>query len=635
MENQMSMSDHFLTFITQKIENNISNENFSVSDLAREAGLNRSTLHRRLIRLTGKSATELITEIRLSRARELLENDAATVSEIAYEVGFKSPSYFIRLFKKAYQVTPGDVRKKGSGILKIPITSSESDKLDPARIKRSRSYVRLRLIYFVGVIAAALAVISILSTIIRINQVNKLKDFEKLVAVLPFHNLTGDDEQDFICSGLADEIISHLSKVRSFDKVVSFASVSYYKGSERDIPGIAEELGVNYVLDGTFKKMEEEYKITVQLIEVRSDNPVWTYDYSIPFEEVIGIPGEVALQIAMNLNAFMTDDEKQNIQNQPTKNLQAYNLYLQGRHCYAYIGGKEGIDESIKFYNQALEKDPNFALAYSALAASYSDYAAVGLFPRSLVMEQAKDAAQMAIKIDHSLGEAHAELAWTRIYQDFAWEEGEKELRYALQLNPNYAKGHLRYSLLLTFTRRHEEAITEVKRAMALDPLSSEYWMWLGRMYLYARKYDLAIEELNRYHSNYPDSDYCLRYLSMACLQEGMKKEALETLSKVDSKGKDPLDGYIYGLAGETEKAREVLNYRLALSRKRYVNITDFTMIYAGLGEYDKALDSLEQAFERREGWLMLLQVEPMYDSLRNNPRFKAIQEKMNFPSIR
>ena len=630
----MSMGDQFLTEIRQIIERNIGNENLSVADLAKEVGLSRSTLHRNLVKLTGKSPSDLITEIRLSKARELLENDAATVSEVAFKVGFRSPSYFIKVFKKVYQFSPGELRRKGSGIMKHPSSEDKSGISGSVRSKRSKYYVHLRLIYFVGVIIAALAVISVLSTIIRTNRVKETEGLENSIGVLPLHNLSGDDELDWICDGLASEIISQLVKVRSFEKVISFSSMLSYKAPVRDMKSIAEELGVKYLVDGSLKKMADEIKITFQLIVPKTGKVLWDMDYSMPFEEVIGIPGEVAIQVAIHLKTLITEDEMQNLRNLPTENLQAYNLYLKGLGSFDYASGIESIDQSIKYFKQALELDPEFALAYSALAASYSRYANTGSFPRSEVMEKARDAALNALEIDNTLGEAHAELAWVRIYQDFDWEEGEQGLRQALQLNPNYALGHVNLSALLTFLKRHDEAIAKAKQAMDLDPLSDSHgrWLWLGRIYLYADRIDSAIVELNRYLSNYPSSDNGHRYLSLAYLEKGMTKEAIEVFSKVNLKGTDPMDGYIYGRLGQTDKVREVLDYRFDLSGMRYVNPTDFTMLYAALGEYDTALDYLEQAFDKREGWLVLLQVEPMYDILRDEPRFKAIQEKMNFP---
>jgi len=372
----------------------------------------------------------------------------------------------------------------------------------------------------------------------------------------------------------------------------------------------------------------------VQLIQSGKKGHVWANSYDREWKDIFAVQSEVAQAVAGELQAVISPEMKQRIESEPTQNMQAYNLYLQGRHCFANIAGTEGIDQSIQFYKQALEMDPDFAPAYSAMAASYSAYAYSGLLPRSKVMIRAREAAQQALKIDNTLGEAHAELAWTQIYQDFAWEEGEKQLRLALQLNPNYAFGHHEYSWLLTFVGRFDEAIAEAKHAVELDPFSESSWVWLGRSYMYAGYDDLAIEELNRVLSNYPDSYDCRRFLSIAYFQKGMTKEAMEVFSKVKTKGTDWIDGYIYSMAGETEKVKEVLDYHLEISKTQFVRPTDFTVIYAGLGEYETALDYLEQAYEQREGWLVLLKVEPMYDSLRDHPRFQAIQEKMDFPPI-
>ncbi|MCK5461374.1 MAG: hypothetical protein KAI95_00110, partial [Bacteroidales bacterium] len=349
-----------------------------------------------------------------------------------------------------------------------------------------------------------------------------------------------------------------------------------------------------------------------QLIKTSDDSHIWSNEYDRDWNDIFSVQSEVAQSVASEIKAVVTPEVKLRIEKEPTGNMEAYNLYLQGRQHNIRWQEKESIDQSIQFYQRALDADPDFALAYSALAASYSAYAYGGFLPRSEVMNLAKEAARKALSIDNTLGEAHAELAWTRIYQDFNWREGERGLQLALELNPNYAIAHRNYSFLLTFIGRHEVSIAEAKRAVELDPLSLSFWGWLARTYLYARDYDLAITESQKLLGNYPDFDYSRRWLSMAYLCKGMNQEALREISKV--KGLDWINGYVYGIAGETEKAKEVLDYYLERSKTEYVKSTDLTVIYTGIGEYDKALEYLEQAFEMREGWLVLLQVEPLYD---------------------
>ena len=452
----------------------------------------------------------------------------------------------------------------------------------------------------------------------------------KAIAVLPFYNLTGDSNQDFISLGITDEIISHLYKVESFDEVRSYTSVRNYRDPERNMPEIAEELEVNYILEGTYKRMGDELKITAQLIEPKSDDHIWLQDYKLPYNEIIGIPGEIALQIADHLKVFIKSEEKERIENEPTANIEAYHLYLQGRYFWNQ-GGEDNFDKSIEYYKQALEIDPNYALAYSGMAAPYVSYSwNTSLRPRSDVLPQAITYAKKALEIDKTLGEAHAELADARMVYDWDWTAAEKGFELAIELNPNYAMAHDRYAWLLSFVGRHDEAIQESKRAHELDPLSSDIWLDIGRQYYLARDYDKAIEEYRNVLEIFPNSGYARTYLALALSAKGLHNEAIEECLKIDFK--DWNIGYIYGVAGKKKEAQEILDYYLELSKKEFVAPAFIAFIFIGLGEKDKAFEWLEKTYEQRESYLQPLKVSPRYDSLRSDPRFQDLVERMNFP---
>ena len=450
----------------------------------------------------------------------------------------------------------------------------------------------------------------------------------KAIAVLPFHNLTGDSNQDFISLGITDEIISHLYKVESFDEVRSYTSVRNYRDPERNIPEIAEELEVNYILEGTYKRMGDELKITALLIEPKSDDHIWLQDYKLPYNEIIGIPGEIAIQIAEHLKVFIKSEEKERIENEPTANIEAYNLYLQGRYLRNQ-GGKDNFDKSIEYYKRALEIDPNYALAYSGMAATYTSYAWGGTLPRSDFLPQAITYSKKALEIDNTLGEAHAELAFARMVYDWDWTAAEKGFERAIELNPNYAMAHNRYAWLLSFVGRHEEAIQESKRAHELDPLSIGIWSDIGHKYYFARDYDRAIEEYRKVLEMYPNSGVQVS-IALALSAKGLHNEAIEECLKIDFK--DWNIGYIYGVAGKKKEAQEILDYYLELSKKEFVGPAFIAFIYIGLGEKDKAFEWLEKTYEQREAYLDLLKVSPMFDSLRSDPRFQDLVERMNFP---
>jgi len=405
-----------------------------------------------------------------------------------------------------------------------------------------------------------------------------------------------------------------------------------YKDSEKGSPIIGKELNVNYLLEGSTQRFENQVRIRVQLIHASTDDHIWGDIFEGEWNDIFGIQINVAKQVARELKTVLSPEEVKRIEDEPTKNIEAYNLYLQGRYFFNQ-DSKEGLDKSLEFYNRALEMDSDYALAYSGIASSYTAYATWGYSPRKDVMYQAKKAAMKALEFDNTLGEAHAEMAHARDIHDWDWLGAEKEFRLALELNPNYASGHAQYAWLLTKIGRHDEAIQECRRALALDPLSIGLWVSLGRRYYYARDFDRAIEEYRKALGLFPKSVYAHAELALALSLKGLYNEAIEEYSKVelDSTWHWRL-GYIYGMAGYREEAQEILQYYLELSEKEFVWPTNIAFIYAGLGEIDRAIEWLEKTYERREAWLGLLQVEPMYDNLRTDPRFMNLVERMNFP---
>jgi len=464
------------------------------------------------------------------------------------------------------------------------------------------------------------------------------ESLDKSIAVLPFLNLMGDPEQEHICVGLTDEIISHLFKVRSFDEVRSLTSVRSYKDSEKSTTEIAEALRVNYILVGSFKRIGDNMRVTAQLIEPKSDKHIWLKDYDLPYKEVIGIPAIIAIQIADHLKVFIKSEEKERIENEPTENIEAYNLYLQGRYYWSQEG-KDDLDKSIDYYKRALEIDPNYALAYSGMATTYNSYAWFGYSPQREFIPQAKEAAMKALELDYTLGEAHTELAFAQLIYDWDWLESEMEFKRALELNPNYARAHDLYAWLLTGVGRHDEAIKQSKRAHELDPLSAVIWVNLGRRYYFARDYDKAIEEYRKVLELYPNSKYssiswyARSCHAMALSLKGLHNEAIEEYLKAEFELSFHFHlGYIYGVAGERDKALEILDFYLEKFNTDFLLILGFAYIYSGIGETDKAIEWLEKMYEQRAAWMTQLKVDPMFDSIRSDPGFRDLVERMNFP---
>jgi len=481
------------------------------------------------------------------------------------------------------------------------------------------------------VIIAILVVVVVILAYPKIFKKGEVIELEKSIAVLPFENMSDDSEFAHLGDAITDEIIMQLYKINAFE-VRSRTSIMQYKNTEKGSPLIGEELKVNYLLEGSTQRYEDQVRIRVQLIHASTDDHIWGNIFEGEWKDIFDIQINVAKQVARELKTVLSPEEVERIEDEPTENIEAYNLYLQGRYFWNQEG-RDDLDKSIECYKRALEIDPNYALAYSGMAASYTSYANSGYLPRRDVMFQAKKAAMKALEIDNTLGEAHAELAHARVTHDWNWTEGEKGFKRALELNPNYASAHDRYAWLLTFVGRHDEAIQENKLAHELDPLSVGIWVRLGRRYYFARDYNKAIEEYYKVLEIFPNSGYARTHLALALSQKGLYNEAIEEYSKIEFMTSwHWYFGYIFGIAGKKEKALEILNYYLEQSKKEFVWPANIAFIYIGLGEKDKAFEWLEKTYEQREAWMEVLKAESMYDSLRSDPRFQDLVDRMNYP---
>jgi TolB-like protein/Tfp pilus assembly protein PilF len=458
----------------------------------------------------------------------------------------------------------------------------------------------------------------------------------KSIAVLPFLNLSGDTDQEYICVGLTDEIINHLFKVRSFDKVVSLSSVLNYRDPERNIPGIADELEVNYILEGSFKRMGDEFKITAQLIDPGNENHIWLQDYNLPYSEVIGIPGEIALKIADHLKTFISGEEAEMIEKKPTENLEAYEFYMLGRY-HSRIGLEQNLEAAVRHFQLALEIDPNYALAYAGLSDVYAYYGAYNIQSPPEVWPQAKQLAKKALELDDKIAEAHVSLVIEKMYYEYDWEGVEREFKRSIEINPNNSDAYAWYSLYLSAKEMHNEAINHIKRALEIDPLSS----LANRNYFYvllnAGQIEKALQLVQNELNSNPKNHYWLFREANCYAVMGSYAEAISSVEKqISLMGDDINDeigflGYLYGRNGKVEKALHQLEKLDSLSAiGRHVSPLHKAVIYIGLKDEQKAIEYIDQGYEEKSGWFMIfLKVYFVFDPLRDDPNFIDIMERM------
>jgi len=458
------------------------------------------------------------------------------------------------------------------------------------------------------------------------------------IAVLPFANLSADKEQEYFCDGMAEEIINALTQVEGLH-VVARTSAFSFRGKQLDIREIGKRLNVGAVLEGSVRRAGARLRITAQLVNVADGYHLWSerYDRDIGElccpEDIFGIQDEISLAIVDKLKVRLLKGEKTKLIKRHTEDLDAYNLYLKGRYFWN-LRTEESLKKSIDYFNQAIEKDPNYALAYAGLADSQitmQDYSS--LSPK-VTLFRAKEAANKALEIDSMLAEAHNSLAQV-MFRGWDWEGAEREHKRALELNPNYASAHHWYALVLAYAARFDEAIAEMKRAWELDPLSLIMNRNLGLVLYFARRYDKATEQLQK--TLEMDSSFSLAHASLGLvyLQKSMYREALMELQKESDMrgGSDaPVEtwkGIAYAKAGEKSEAKRVLDDLLKRAKQVYVSPVLFAGLYFALGENDLGFKSLDLAYDQRDSRLLELNVLPEFDSVRSDPRFKELLKRV------
>jgi serine/threonine-protein kinase len=451
------------------------------------------------------------------------------------------------------------------------------------------------------------------------------------VAVLPFLNLSPDPENEYFADGMTEDVIAQLSKIRAL-KVISRTSVMPFKKRAQSLQEISTKLGAATLLEGSVRRSGDRVRIVAQLIDAERDHHLWSETYDRQLTDVFSIQSEVALQIAAALKAELSPDEQDRIRKEPTSDLQAYQLYLQGRHYYIRYT-PEGIRKAIAYFEQAIERDPRYALAYAGMAVAYTELAEAGEMRPEEAYARAKQAVARALTLDGSLGDAHAVLANVMFLHDFDWAGAEREFKRALELNPSGADAYDHYGRLLSALERHDEAIGMIKRAQELDPLAHP--LDIATVLLRAGRYDEAMRAVSPAIELDPHYARGRATLGWAYLNKGMNDEGLAELEKAvalspgDSIWLGQL-GQAYAVVGKVDKARAVLRQLEELSRRAYVSPYHMAYVYAGLNERETAMDWLERAYEERAGAVYGIKGSFLFKNLRSHPRFVALLKKMN-----
>ncbi len=442
-----------------------------------------------------------------------------------------------------------------------------------------------------------------------------------------------DPNAEYLSDGITASIINNLSRLPNL-KVMSRDSAFRYKGKDIEAQTVARELGVRTVLKGRVTQLGGNLAISAELIDATDNSHIWGQQYSRKPADIFALQEKIAKEITKALRLRLTGQEEKNLARTYTSNPEAYRGYLQGRY-WANKRTEDGINKGIECFQQAIAKDPAYALAYCGLADCYSMHANYGFLLPKIGYSKANDAALKALELDDALSEAHVSLGFIKSDYTWDWSGAEKEFQRAIALNPNYATAHQWHGYALWKTGQFEESIAEHRRALELDPLSLPIFRNLGVAYYLARQYDLAIEQLRKTLEMDPGFVLTRVYLGMVYIEKGMLKEGITECEEAAAPvSASPYAvsalGYVYAVSGKKAEAEKVRDRLKKMSEQKYLSPRFMASVFAGLGEKEKALESLSAAYEDRS-----LQIgpgviaDPTYDSLRAEPRFQDLLRRM------
>ena len=457
------------------------------------------------------------------------------------------------------------------------------------------------------------------------------------IAVLPFTNVSGDPNMEYLSEGIADNIADSLSQLPGL-RVVPLSKVARYKNRDVDPQEVGNDLGVRAVLVGRVMQRGDNLSIRAELVDVAQVSRLWGEQYNRKLSDILAVQEEIAQEIFETLRVQLSGDAKRRLTKRYTDNIEAYQLYLQGRYFWNRRTD-DNLRKAVDSFQKAIEKDPNYALAYAGLADSYALLGGpvYGAERSDQTVTKAKTAALKALELDNTLAEAYTSLGYINSTYEWDFPSAEKNYKRALELNPSYATAHHWYGLTyLSYVGRHEEAILETQRAAQLDPLSLIINASYGRAFHYAKQYDKAIQQFQKTVELDPSFVRAHLYLGWTYEAKGMFKEAIAEYEKARALDDSPVlvASLAHGLAvsGRKDEARKLLDELNDRSQHRYVSAYDVALVHIGLGENDRAFEMLEKAYQERSSGLSWLRVDPRLNPLRSDPRFANLMARVGLP---
>jgi TolB-like protein/DNA-binding winged helix-turn-helix (wHTH) protein/Tfp pilus assembly protein PilF len=454
------------------------------------------------------------------------------------------------------------------------------------------------------------------------------------MAVLPLENLSGDPAEEYFADGMTEALTADLAQIGAL-RVIARASVMQYKGTKQPLAQIAQRLNVEAVVSGAVLRSGQRVRITAALIRAATGQQLWARTYERSLGDILDLQNEVARAIAGEVQAKLTAEEQIRLARSRSVNADAYDAYLKGRYYYNRFT-VDGFSKSIEHFEQAIKLDPNYASAYAGLADALVSLEQIGAAGPEEVHPRALEAASKALAMDETLPEAHAAMASVRAN---GWEmsAAEREARRAIELNPGFSLAHLYYSNMLRHLGRRQESIAEARRALELDPLSPLTNEELADAHMSAREYDAAIEQYQKTLDLYPNQAAPRDSLGWAYVYKRMYDRGMEEIRKsIALYGEDPSlspeIAFIYGTTGRKDEARKILQRLLSASKTVPIAAHHFALVYIGIGDKEEAFTWLEKAFEQHSPMMAWLEVDPRFDSLRQEPKFQNLIRRVGLP---
>jgi serine/threonine protein kinase/tetratricopeptide (TPR) repeat protein len=456
------------------------------------------------------------------------------------------------------------------------------------------------------------------------------------LAVLPFENLSHDPEQDYFADGMTETLITNLSRIDTL-RVVSRTTAMHYKGTNKTLPEIAKELNVDGVVEGSVMRSGTRVRITTQLLEARTDRHVWADTYDRDLVDVLRLQSEVAEAVAQQVRIQLTPEQQARFRSAPAVNPKAYEAYLKGSF-YEFADTQVSIKRAQSYFEEAIREDPNFALGYAGLAECYLDLGAFRWMPPQDAYRHGSEAVHKALELDDTLAQAHSTLGYLDWQYAWDWQAAEREIRRAVDLNPNYVEGRVTLTWYLAWSGRRDEALAEVQKILRLDPVFPYIALQEAGIYYHLRDYKSLLEAAQKSVAKNPGNWESHYFLAVGYEGSGRPAQAVPEYQRavdLSQRNSDPTAGlaHVYATIGKRSESEKILGELQRQSKTSYVSPYMIAVIYSGLGQKDNAFEFLEKAYQERSPDIAyFLRADLRLDTLRPDPRFQDLLQRVDFP---